>query len=64
MHPQPAARQPCRDRSHHVLRLLPTVAMNYRIICILGERTVRAGALHPRVEGVVHEQIHQDGLVH
>ncbi len=64
MHCQPAVRQPLRDGPHHVLRLLQTAAVNHRVVCVACEWTAWAGALHPSVECVVHEQVHQDGTDH
>jgi hypothetical protein len=64
MHRQPALRQPQCDRPHYFLRLLPAAAMNHRIVGITGKRTARVGALHPGIESVVHEQIHQDRRDH
>ena len=38
VNPQSANR--ARDGSHHVLRLLSAAAVNHRVICVAGERTV------------------------
>lgn len=38
--------------------------MHHRIIGVAGKRAVGAGTLHPGVEGIVHEQIHQEGTDH
>ncbi|PXV83751.1 hypothetical protein C8R14_10347 [Nitrosomonas eutropha] len=46
---------------HYIFCLLPATVVNRRVICVAGERTVGVGALHPRAEGVVHQQVHQDG---
>ncbi|MNT46636.1 hypothetical protein D3C72_1832960 [compost metagenome] len=64
MHRQPTSCQPCCNGPHHVFRLPAAIAVNHRIIRVAGKRTVWAGALHPSVECVVHEQVHQDRTDH
>jgi hypothetical protein len=49
---------------HYVFRPLSTTAVNHRIIGIAGKRTVWIGSLHPSVERIMHEQIHQDRTDH
>src|SRR5215471_890091 len=60
MHRQPTFRQPRCDRLHHLPRLLLTVAVNHTIIGIAGERALWMFTLHPDIERIMHEQIHQD----
>jgi hypothetical protein len=33
--------------------------VGYRIVGVAGERTLRGLPLHPSIEGVMHEQVHQ-----
>jgi len=40
--------------------LLLSTAVNYRIIGIAGKRTLRIVSLHPSIERIMHEQVHQD----
>ena len=40
--------------------LLPAAAVDHRVVGITGKRTAWVGALHPGIESIVHEQIHQD----
>src|SRR5215469_14961793 len=54
MHRQPTFRQPQCDGPHYFFRLLPSAAMNYRIVCVAGKRTGWMGTLHPGVERVMH----------
>src|SRR5215217_2091502 len=60
MHRQSALRQTRCDGLHDVFRLTLAAAMNHRIVGITGERALRIGALHPEVERIMHEQVHQD----
>jgi len=60
MHRQPTLRQPQCDGPHCFFRLLPAAAVDHRVIGITGKWAEWMGTLHPGVERVVHEQIHQD----
>ena len=64
MHRQTTGHQAPRDAVHDVFRLLPSAAMNHRIIGIAGKGTLRQCLVHPAVEGVVQEQIHQEWADH
>ena len=64
MHRQPTFRQPQCDGPHYLFRLLLSAAVNYRIIGIAGKRTVWIGTLHPGIERVMHEQVHQNRADH
>src|SRR5688500_11825152 len=60
---QPTIRQSRCNGLHHILRLLPAAAVNHRIIRISGKWTL-TDALHPAIERIMHEQIHQDRTDH
>src|SRR5271169_6028852 len=60
MHRQSTFRQPLRDGPHDLLRLLPTAAVDDCVIRIPGKRTRWVGALHPDIERIMHEQVHQN----
>jgi len=49
------------DRFEHVLRLSPALGVNDHIVGIALEPDVRIGPAHPKIEGIMHEEIRQQG---
>src|SRR6266513_2869684 len=64
MHRQSTFRQSRCDRLHHFFRLLLSMAVNHRVIGIAGEPALWMSTLHPDIESVVHEQVHQNRAYH
>jgi hypothetical protein len=63
MHRQPTFQQPLGNGAHSLLRLRLAV-MDHRIIGIARKGTLREVTLHPDVNPIVHQQIHQDRTDH
>src|SRR5438045_6669472 len=59
VHFQLALLQPIRNRDEKSLRLSSASAVGDRIVGVADKWTLRMLPLHPSVEGVMHEQVHQ-----
>src|ERR1035437_5688504 len=64
MHRQPAFRQSQCDGPHYFFCLFLISTVNHCVIGVTGKRTRWIGALHPDIERVVHEQVHQNRTDH
>jgi len=64
MHLQFAFLQPLPDGNQQLLGLSFASAMRHGIIGVTGKWIIRVFPVHPFIEGIRHEQVHQHGSDH